>query len=139
MSDSRRLLPLVIYDTSSILAVFKEKVNTLRQVYSIVGPHVPAVLLSTIRELRELSFRRERATSRAAELALRVLVPRFSVICCEESRPVDEALVDVVERLVSKCYNVVVVTCDLELRRRLELRGVRVIYLRKCKFFTTEE
>ena len=139
MSRKQEKLPLVIYDTSSILAIFKEKVDTLRQVYLTVGPHIPIILPNTIRELKELSTKRERATSRAAELSLRLIINKFSIISYDENKPTDEAILDIARRLSERGYNIIVVTCDLELRKRLESAGVRVMYLRKSRFFTFEE
>ncbi len=131
-------IPLVVYDTSSLIAIFKEKIDTLTQVRYLVGPHVPVVPIPVLKELEILSKSKDRKTALAAKLCIQHIINKLSIArICTDLRA-DDAVLCCADFL-RKNYKVFVVTCDLELRKRLIEHGIDVVYLRQGRFFTLEQ
>jgi len=129
-------IPLVIYDTSSVLLQVLDKIPVQRQVTELIGVHVPVLLDVSIRELRKLAAHREWKTRRAANIALEISTRRFSIFRTgleQENISADKVILKIAMVLRDRGYPVYVVTCDLELKRSLESRKVKVILFREAK------
>ncbi|NPB00486.1 MAG: hypothetical protein GXO10_03830 [Crenarchaeota archaeon] len=122
-------IPVVLYDTSILILMMRERVRVLDMVKNIVGTHIAAIPELTLRELEKLSRSRERKTRVAASLALELARKYMSVMRCNE-RYCDECI-------FSACICGAadyVVTCDIGLKRKLEDRGrCRVLYYVESK------
>ncbi len=127
-------IPVVIYDTSSILLQAKEKIPVQRQVVELVGLHIPVVVAATLHELSKIGAYREWKTRRASLIALELIRKRFSVYRTEPSAgSVDDVIVNVALSLSERGVPVYVATCDLGLRDALSSRGVKVLLFRESK------
>ncbi len=122
-------IPVVVYDTSILILMMREKVRVLDMVKNIVGTHIAAVPDLTLRELEKLSKARERKTRTAALLALEIVKRYMSVIKCSE-KYCDECIFSTCSRGIADY----VVTCDIGLKRRIESCGTcKVLYYVESK------
>ncbi|NPA70605.1 MAG: hypothetical protein GXO26_07325 [Crenarchaeota archaeon] len=122
-------IPVVIYDTSILILMMREKVRVLDMVKNIVGTHIAAVPDLTLRELEKLSRSRERKTRIAASLALELAKKYMSVMKCRENY-CDECIFTACACGVADY----VVTCDIGLKKRLESCGsCKILYYVESK------
>ncbi|NPA23772.1 MAG: hypothetical protein GXO23_05725 [Crenarchaeota archaeon] len=124
-----RRVPVVIYDTSILILMMREKVKIVDMIRDIVGTHVAAVPELTVRELEKLSRSRERRTRVAASLALEIVRKYMSILKCVE-RYCDECILSSCKRGLIDY----VVTCDIGLKRRIEQdMSCKVLYYLESK------
>ncbi len=122
-------IPVVVYDTSILVLMVKEKVKVLDMVKHIVGTHIAAVPELTVRELMRLSGRRERKTRIAANLALEIIRRYMSILRCSENH-----CDDCIYRACKEGSIDYVVTCDIGLKRRVEQHTrCKVLYYLESK------
>lgn len=109
----------VLLDTNALLMPFQFRINLDGELNRILGDCKILVLTSVLKELMELAERGEQHAKAALSLSR-----KFRVL--ESSGPVDEALLN-----MAKDIGAVVVTNDIQLRRRLKSNGIRVLFLRE--------
>ncbi|MDH5440097.1 MAG: hypothetical protein OEZ48_10980 [Candidatus Bathyarchaeota archaeon] len=119
----------VILDSNFLFIPFQFKIDILEELKNLVGKLEPVVLSSTIEELEKLATEKTEKTRRQALSALR-LTERCTVVNVEIGPT--ESYDDVIVRK-AKEWNCSVATNDRELRRRLRVELISVIYLRQKK------
>lgn len=116
---------LVLFDTSALILSFKNHVNLLDRVSEIVNEiYIPIVTRAVLDELDKLhGFGSPQAKHMVT--AIKELISRYFSIA-DIGGEADESIINFATQ--RRCT---VVTCDMELKRKLEKAGVTVIYFRK--------
>ncbi len=116
-------IPVVLYDTSILILMFKENVKVMENVKDIVGLHIAVVPDLSLSELERLARSRERKTRIAVNLAREIIRKYMSIMKCTLDY-CDDCIVEACSR------NIVdyVVTCDMELRSKLQNYKCRILY-----------
>lgn len=116
---------LVLFDTSALILSFKNRVNLLDRVSEIVnGIYIPIVTQAVLDELDKL-YRFGSPQVKHNVAAIKELISRYFSIANIVGEA-DESIISFATQ--QKC---IVVTCDMELKRKLEKTGITVIYFRK--------
>jgi len=125
----------VLMDTNFLLLPFNEGVNIISELDRVLEVSYELLVPSfCIEELRRLSTRGAKY-QRMYSLAMQI-IDRHCRIIEEELKP-DEKVDDALIRLAKK-LGAVVATGDAELRRKLRLEGIPIIYLRCGKKLEVE-
>ncbi|GGP21122.1 hypothetical protein GCM10007981_11650 [Thermocladium modestius] len=118
-------IPLVLFDTSALLLSFREGINLLNRVSEIVdGTYVPVVTRAVLEELDKLARYGSPRMRHSVESIKSIINDNFAV--ADVGGDADESIMK-----FSANHKCVVVTCDMELKHKLERMGVEVIYFRK--------
>lgn len=116
----------MVFDTSALLLSIDERIDVISNIREIIDDLVlPVVTVSVVRELWLLA-RRGGRRGRVANLVLTRLIPVYFSIASLDGRADDDVL------KLAKEANGVLVTCDMELKRRAEGEGVTVAYYREA-------
>jgi len=75
-------VPVVLYDTSILILMFRENVKVFQNVKDIVGLHIPTITELTLKELEKMLKFREVKTRNAARLALEFVKKYMSICKC---------------------------------------------------------
>ena len=119
----------VILDSNFLFIPFQFKIDIFEELKNLVGKFEPVVLSTTMEELEKLATEKTEKTRRQALSALR-LTERCTVVNVEIGPT--ESYDDVIVRK-AKEWNCSAATNDRELRRRLRVELISVIYLRQKK------
>ncbi|UCF08967.1 MAG: twitching motility protein PilT [Thermoplasmata archaeon] len=122
MVKEKGIIP-VILDTNAILAPFQFKFDLEGELKRLLGAHKILVPSAVLEELKHVSDRHAKAALTFAG--------RYELV--ESDRKGDEAILDLAARM-----GAVVVTNDKELKKRLKLAGITIIYLRQQSYLVLE-
>lgn len=126
--STRPKIPVVVFDTSALILTFKDNVRVIEQVYELLSsPYIPVVTIGIINELEKVAkWGKTIKVRKAAKMAIEYISKYFSIANIELEA--DESIIEFCRK-----YNAIVVTCDLELRKKLNSIGIRTIYFRESK------
>jgi rRNA-processing protein FCF1 len=122
----------VILDTSSLLTPFEFSINIDHELEKLLGSFNTLIPSCVLKELRFLSQNSKGKTKRFASAALQ-LAEKYGVIDC-----IDDDADDAIVNIAKKIPKAVVVTNDVELKRKLRSNNIPVISLRGKKRFVLE-
>ncbi|KYK21306.1 hypothetical protein AYK25_08320 [Thermoplasmatales archaeon SM1-50] len=120
----------VILDSSAILMFFEFSVDWKKDLDSLVGSYRLVVPTAVVRELEMLSTHRKYQRKVNAALKLIATFKRID----DPAISADEALMNIAEKT-----NGIVMTNDIELRKRLKNNHLSIIFLRGRKKLVLEE
>jgi rRNA-processing protein FCF1 len=125
-----KIYKTVILDSSAILMFFEFSVHWEKELDSLLGAHCILVPTAVKKELNILAMHSRGQKKAAAALKL---IAKYETID-EDAVSADEALIKIAEKTHG-----IVVTNDIELRKRLKNRGFSVIFLRGKKKLVLDE
>ena len=114
----------VILDSNALLMVFEFSINLEEELTRLLGSYHIGIPTAVVSELKLLEKHGKGAKKQKAIAAL-TFITRYNIIDSKGSTT-DDAIVEVAKRIDG-----IVVTNDKELKRRLKVLDVPVIFLRK--------
>lgn len=122
---------LVILDTSAVLLPFEYSIDVFGELTRLLGQYQIIIPDVVIKELQQFQHRGDGKTAQHAKAALS-LIKKFPVIAT--SMDADEGIIEAATSL-----DAYVVTNDQGLRKRLQQKTKKVIYLRQKHYLVLDE
>ena len=126
-----RDIKIVILDTSAIFMSFEFSIDIENEILILIGKSRIIIPKPIFNEIKLLSVRGKGKKKNIAKSSLELINKKYEIIDINIEKNADDAVI-----LYAKKFNGIVVTNDIELRKRLRNESISVIYLRgKQKLF----
>jgi len=116
---------IVILDTNAIFMIFELSIDLEDEILKLIGKSNIIIPKPIFNEIALLSIKGRDKKKRIAKISIKLIQDKYKIIDLNINKKGDDALIEYAQKLSG-----IVVTNDIQLKKRLRTKNISVIYLR---------